>query len=85
LPAVRFPSSAAGSWAPQAVENFAGVRFHGGIRIRLVHGDVDCVRVKLVEVHRPNDLLGDARREGDRDPVPFTMIGIPGALSAEVG
>jgi hypothetical protein len=85
LPAVRFASSDAGSRCPQAIENFPGVRFDKGVRIRLVRGDVDCLGVKIVEVHRSDDLLGDARRESDRDPVAFTMIGIPGALSAKVG
>ncbi len=41
--------------------------------------------VKVVEVNRPDDLLGDTRREGDRDPILLALLGIPGALAAEMG
>ena len=59
--------------------------FNEGIRVSLVCSDVDRGRVEIVEVDRPNDLLGDAGCQSDRQPIPLTVLGIPGALPAQVG
>ena len=61
------------------------MRFNEGVRVCFVCGDVDFGGVKVVEVNRPDDLLGDTRREGDRHTILLAVLGIPGALAAEVG
>jgi hypothetical protein len=61
------------------------VRFNESVGVCLVCSDVDFGGVKVVEVDRPDDLLGDTGREGDRDTILLALLEIPGALAAEVG
>ena len=58
--------------------------FDEGLRISLVRGNIDRRRIEIVQVDRPYDLLGDACRERDGHPIALTVLGIPGALPAEV-
>jgi hypothetical protein len=48
------------------------VWFDQGVRISFVRRDVDRGGVELVEVHRPDDVLRDAGREGHGQRILFT-------------
>lgn len=49
-PSVRLCGAPARLFRSKSVEHLAGVRLHEGVRIGLVHGDVNCGRVEVVEI-----------------------------------
>jgi hypothetical protein len=60
------------------------VRFDEGVRISLVRDNVDLCGIEVVQVHRPNDILGYPGGQRDRDPITFTVLGAPRSLTPEV-
>ena len=71
--------------SPQAAEDLPCVGFNEGIWVSLVCCDFDRRWVKVVEVDRPDDSLEeDAGCKGGRYPIPLAVLGIPGAVPAEV-
>lgn len=58
FPAVRLTAADTGSSRLQSVEDFSSVWLDEGVRIGFIRRDVDCGRVEIVEVDRPDDLSG---------------------------
>jgi hypothetical protein len=57
------------------------MRFNEGVRIGLVHGNINGRRVEIVEIDRPYYILRNAGGQRHRDPVSLAMLGIPSALT----